>query len=1114
MKRLIAIVGLLLIVQAVFPEQLPDWENQFVNGINREPARASFIPYAGESFSAPSSRFLSLNGDWRFHWVPRPEERPRFFYETTFSDTTWEVVQVPFNWEMKGYGTPVYISAGYMFEKNPPRVMSEPDSAFTTFKERNPVGSYRKWVEIPAAWNCGQVFIHFDGVSAAFYVWVNGKQVGYSEGSMEQAEFNITSYLKPGLNLVAVEVYRFCDGSYLEDQDMWRFSGIYRDIYLYATANARIRDVAIRTIPDASYENFRLDIKPELAVYDNNDLAGWILEATLYNDAGISVLEKPIKQDAEPVLNRAIRDAVLNQRTPQRGQPAFAWLSDTIPTPLKWSAETPYLYTLVLSLKNPAGNTVESLRLPVGFRSVEVKNGQVLLNGKPIRLRGVNRHEFDPDNGHVMSEPLMVKDILLMKKANINAVRCSHYPNNPRWYELCDTYGLYVIDEANIEEHGLRGRLASDPDWTSAFMDRTIRMAERDKNHPCILLWSLGNEAGWGPNFAATAAWLKAFDPTRLIHYEGAQGKAIEFRLGQNTQPSEPDPASVDVISRFYPRTMDDYLNPSKAGDALSERAENARWERLLEIAKREDDNRPVMTSEYAHCMGNALGNLKEYWDEIYSHPRLLGGFIWDWVDQGIRRTAPGGKIYYAYGGEFGDEPNAGCFCLNGVIFADRTYSAKYLQVKKIYQPFAIEGITLKPGSVQLKLTNRNHFLDMSLYECYWTVISNGVIVQSGVVPITPVRPGESGYLPVPVKSIRPSAGTEHFLNVSLRLKEASAWAKKGYEVGFEQLRLDVPALPVVATDHSDDPSFIRVYTSDSLIEVTGKTYALIFSRQAGGLVSWKMDGRELMVKAPTFQAYRAYTDNDKGFGNWLSNDWKNAGIDKLNKEVLGFSLSEKTGNSLTIEVQVKNSAKTGYILHKISYTVYGDGSITLKNRFEPFGDLPDLPRMGIVMQFSDELEWLEWYGHGPEENYADRKDGTLVGLWNSTVTAQYVPYPRPQACGNHEGVRWLSLTDGIGKGIRIIADTQTLTKPANQPVMAATALHFTEEELNKAGNTWKLVPQKAVVLSLDAFHLGLGNSSCGPGVLKKYAGEKRSYELNVTMKPEKPDKNTVTIKD
>jgi beta-galactosidase len=1096
-KLFFSIAGWCLLAPFSIAADHVDWEDQSVLQRNREPARASFIPFADESQALKgdvkeSSRYLSLTGKWRFHWSPDPDSRPVDFYRTDYADSSWNLLDVPSNWEMKGYGTPVYCSSGYIFKIDPPRVTSTPRADYTTYKERNAVGSYRRSFDLPENWNGRQVFIHFDGVSSAFYLWVNGQQVGYSQGSMEPSEFNVTPYLKPGNNQLSVEVYRFCDGSYLEDQDMWRISGIHRDVYLYSTANARIRDFSVRTQLDASYKDAELLIKPDLAVYDDSDLAGWIIEANLFDASGKTVLDKALTQDAEPILNRAYKASVMNERNPQRGPAAFAWLQAKIKSPALWTAETPNLYTLVLTLKDPSGKVAEAVRTAVGFRSIEEKDGQVLVNGQPIRLRGVNRHEFDPDQGHVMTEERMVKDICLMKRANINAVRCCHYPNNPRWYELCDQYGLYVMDEADIEEHGLRGTLASDPSWCAAFMDRAIRMAERDKNHPCILFWSMGNEAGYGPNFAAISAWLHDFDPTRLVHYEGAQSKAAEFRMGERIENIPPDPSTVDVISRFYPRTQEEYLNPPKAGDAQAERAENARWERLLDIANRPGDTRPVMTSEYAHAMGNALGNLKEYWDEIYSNPRMLGAFIWEWADGGIRRTASNGKSYMAYGGDFGDKPNLGPFCIKGVIFGDQTYGAKYEQVKKIYQPFMVEAESMKPDSTRVKLYNRNHFQNLADFECRWALISNGKTLQSGILPAVSVPANESRSITVPVKSFKPEAGSEYFLRISLHTKTNERWAAPGYEIAFEQLKMAINVPPLPIKDHSKDPEIKIVHDLDSRVQVTGKNFSLEFDKKTGGLISWKSEGKEMLVEMPVFQAYRAYTDNDKGFGNWLANDWKNAGLDRLSRQVESFNLLRTSKNSLELEISVKCSAQTGYFIHKALYIVYGDGTLEMRNRFEPMGALPDLPRMGIVMQLPKDFENLQWYGHGPYENYIDRKDCTPIGLWNSTVTAQYVPYPRPQECGNKEGVRRLSLTDPKGRGLLITT---------NDP-MSASALHYTVDDLDKANNTWELTPREAVVLSLDACQLGLGNGSCGPGVLKKYAIEKRPYELNVTMKP------------
>ncbi len=731
----------------------PDWENEQVLHINTESPRATFIPYAtveqalnGDFTNSPF--YFSLDGDWKFNWVPKPELRPTNFFETNFNDSNWKTIPVPASWEMNGYGTPIYVSSGYPFKIDPPRVTSEPPTNYTAFTERNPVGSYRRTIELPATWNGRRVFIHFDGVESAFYVWVNGQRAGYSQNSRSPSEFDITDLVKAGANQIAVEVYRWCDGSYLEDQDMWRMGGIFRNVYLYSTAEARIRDFAVRTIFDAGYSNATLEIKPVLAADKNLSLKNWTVNAQLFDADGKAVFTNELSHDAAEILNRDWNAKIMNDRVPQRGEPKFAWLTGLVANPAKWTAETPNLYTLVLTLRDEHENVVEADRCEVGFRQIEIRDGRFLVNGQPIRLRGVNRHEINPDTGHAISEADMVKDIELMKRANINAVRTCHYPDDPCWYELCDRYGLYVLDEANLEAQGTRGTLASDPRWTAAFLDRVIGLAERDKNHPCVITWSLGNESGFGPNFAAMSAWLHEFDPTRPVHYEGAQGAAqrdLAFEPGETNAPtmaqkmsgSSLDPASVDVISRFYPRVMDKYVKPDAP--------ENTRWDYLLQIAQRTNDTRPVMTSEYAHAMGNAIGNLQEYWDEIYSNPRLLGGFIWEWCDQGLRKTAPDGTKFIAYGGDFGDHPNLGIFCIKGVVTSDREIYPKYWEVKKAYQSVAIAPVNLKPGKVTIKVTNRNSFLNLKEYEARWSVTdSDGKELQSGVLGPVDCAPGKT----------------------------------------------------------------------------------------------------------------------------------------------------------------------------------------------------------------------------------------------------------------------------------------------------------------------------------------------------------------------------------
>ena len=762
---------------------------------------------------------------------------------------------------------------------------------------------------------------------SAFYVWVNGQRVGYSQGSMEPSEFNITPYIKKGKNQIAVEVYKYSDGSYLEDQDFWRFGGIHRDVLLYHTPDVRIRDVAVRTSLSLTAT---LAINPQFSVYRGETAEGYRLVANLL-DAGCLVGCDTIA--ADEVLDLQHKASRMNEWYSQRGYRKFGRMEMKVSHPRLWTAEHPNLYTLNLQLQRADGTIVEQIEQQVGFRDIKIAGGQLLINGKAIKIRGVNRHEHDPYRARVMTEELMLRDLQLMKQANINAVRLSHYPNCPRWYELCDSIGMYVMDEADCETHGLRGTLASTPDWHDAFMDRVVRMAERDKNHPSIIFWSLGNESGYGANQAAMSAWLHEFDPTRPVHYEGAQGTSS---VASDMQRTKADPQTVDVISRFYPRVMQDYLNPGIAEGSDKERAENARWERLLEIAQREGDHctwegsdggpRPIMTSEYAHCMGNALGNFSEYWEEINSNPRLLGGFIWDWVDQGIIRD---GKVLY--GGDFGDKPNLHAFCMNGVIMSDRTLTPKYYEVQAVY----------------------------------------GKAAQLA---------GES-FIPVTYPS---------------------------------------QAMPSTKQ---------KVRTSDI----------------------------SHLISAIKPQCFRAPTDNDKSFGNWLAKDWKRCGLDTLRIPMT----TEQYGDEWTFTFEIPDT-------------------------------LPPLPRLGIVIQLPREYELLTWYGRGPWDNYPDRKQSCPVALWQSTVSQQYVHYPRPQDSGNHEDCTFVELKTKKGKKLRIEAVDNSFS---------FSALPYSAQYLASKTHDYELEDQGHTYLSIDCAVMGLGNSSCGPGVLKKYTIDpKKKHQLKIRI--------------
>lgn len=1004
-----------------------DWENQYVLSINREPARAAFTPY----LTQPGDMTMTLDGQWKFNWTRTPDMQPENFYQTDFNDSGWTMFPVPGDWEMNGYGTPIYCSSGYVFKINPPYVMGEPKKKYTSFIERNPTGCYRRTFTIPASWSGKEVYIHFGSVSSAFYIYVNGKQVGYSQGSMEPAEFRLTPYLNGGTNLIALKVLKYSDGSYLEDQDMWRIGGIHRSVYLYATPQIRIRDFGVRTILDDTYTNATLVVHPELEVIGNQRGEGYHIEAQLYDADGKAVLDSTMKEDAATMLNLDNKAKIMNARNPQRGYAAYGWLKADIKNPHKWSAETPYLYTLKLALVDKSGNTIERAETKVGFRKLEIKDGRFLVNGKQVRLRGVNRHEMDPITGKVMTKERMLQDIMLMKQCNINAVRTCHYPNDPQWYELCDKYGIYVMDEADIEEHGLRGKLASEPSWVAAFIDRTQRLVIRDRNYPCVVFWSLGNESGWGPNFAATGAWIKEYDPTRFIHYEGAQG------------PDSNDPATVDVISRFYPRVQDEYLNPG-VKDNNMERPENARWERLLSIAEKKGDNRPVVTSEYAHAMGNALGNFKEYWDEIYSNPRMLGGFIWEWADEGIFKKRDDGKTMVAYGGDFGDAPNLGAFCVKGIVSSDRQTTPKYYEVKQVYSP-----LKLTLDGNHINIIKRDEHIDLDNYRFVWNITENGKIKKKGEL--------KNFTLP----QIKYDDDADVRLNISVTLKNDASWAKAGHEIMHAQFALND-----------------RLSTAFKADELKKNKDADI-------------EAAKLWIENVKPRFFRAPTDNDKGFGNWIAKDWKRNRLDSA--DIVENEPVKATRNADgTVSVTASYTCKylKGSIRTDYNYTVDANGSIDFKATYTPDGELPPLPCVGNTFVMPASYTNISWYGMGLLDTYPDRLEAAYIGRWNSTVDNQYVHYPRPQDSGNHEQVAELMLTDSKGNGWKV-------TTESGEP-FSFSALPYSDLQLYNTAHDCDLKVEDKVYLNINAAVMGLGNSSCGPGVLTKYAIKQQPYSLHL----------------
>ena len=994
--------------------QSHDWENQHVQQINREPARASFFTYHEQ----PGDRQLSLDGEWRFHWTKTPAEQPTDFQRPDFDDSGWVLFPVPGDWEMNGYGTPIYSSSGYTFRIDPPRVMGEPRRDYTAWEERNPTGIYRRTFTIPTSWQGQEVYVRFGAVSSAFYVWVNGHLAGFSQGSMEPAEFRITDLITWGdNNQITLQVMKYSDGSYLEDQDMWRIAGIHRSITLFATPPIHIRDLGIRTLLDKDYRDACLIVRPELSVTGLQRGEGYAVQVRLYDEDGTMVLDSALRHDAATMLNLDHKAAIMNDRNPQRGYPKWGWLETTLRNPHKWSAEHPYLYTLRATLTDSLGQALEQMTTKVGFRQVDIRGGEMFVNGKKVRLRGVNRHEMDPETGHVMSEERMLQDILLMKRANINAVRTCHYPNTERWYELCDSIGLYVLDEADIEEHGLRGQLASDPTWAAVWMDRTQRLVIRDRNHPSVIMWSLGNEAGWGTNFAATAAWIHEYDPTRPVHYEGAQGTGAE-EWGRSG-----DPAYVDVISRFYPRVQEDYLNPG-VKDNNMERPENARWERLLSIARDTTDHRPVLTSEYAHAMGNALGNFHEYWDEIYSHPRMLGGFIWEWADEGIF-TVRDGKKMTAYGGDFGDKPNLKAFCLKGIVSSDRQPTPKYEEVKAVYSPI---WFRYADGKVIPRLMDAHCSLDD--YHIRQTE-------QNGLI------------------------------DVYATLKNSTKWAEAGYEVCHQQFIADKNWKDLALNSLKKAPKGKRL--SNDQLTAEARTW--------------------MGTLRPHF--FRAPTDNDKGFGNWIAKDWTRQHLDQLRDSVIKpLDIAQQTDGSVRATSSIAYLTAEGSITTEYDVLFSPDGSIDFRATYTPEGTLPPLPCLGTTFVLPKQLDRLSYFGRGPWDNYPDRHASTTIGMWKSTVGEQYVHYPRPQDSGNHDDTAFLELTDSKGKGWRITC---------TDAPFSFSALPYSVEHLFATAHDCDLKEDaEHIYLNLDAAVMGLGNSSCGPGVLTRYAIPQRPHTLHV----------------
>ncbi len=1004
-----------------------DWEDPSLLGRNVQPPHATLIPYPDEEtallgLAGASPHYRSISGQWRFSYLPRPEAVPSDFPSESFPDDDWAKIPVPSNWQLHGYGRPNYTNVAYPYPVDPPYVPDE-----------NPVGLYRTVFDLPDGWSGRRVFLNFDGVCSAFYVWVNGQLVGFSKCSHMPAEFDITDQVRSGENLLAVQVFQWSDGSYLEDQDMWRLNGIFREVSLLSKPPVHIRDVTVRTRFDEHYRDAVLDATASLRNCTSALASGFSVSLRLCGENGHTVAEG--HSDA-PVVGP--------------GEEGNLSIEVPVSAPGKWSAEEPNLYTLVLSLLGPDGSVTEVQRIAVGFRQIERKGVQVLLNGVPLEIRGVNRHDTHPDLGYAVSLESMLRDITLMKQHNINAVRTSHYPNDRRWLDLCDRYGLYVIDEADLETHGFGYEdpniPARRPEWREAFVDRARRMVERDKNHPSIIIWSLGNESSYGPNHDAMAEWIRAADPTRLIHYERAH-----------------DSPMVDVVSTMYP-TVD----------------------RLIEEGKRTDDDRPFFMCEYAHATGNGPGHLEEYWEAIRAHPRLLGGCIWEWVDHGIRQRTESGEEWFAYGGDFGDEPNDGNFCIDGLNSPDRIPHTGLIEYKKIIEPVHIEAVDLSAGKI--RIVSRYQILSLSHLHGHWSVTCDGECLEEGDLPPLDTPAGGTTEVTLPYTLEVGAHSGAPLLDISFTLAKDTLWAKRGHEVAWAQFELPVEAGPTPVVRLRDMPP-VTVEESEAAITVDGDDFALVFDAVRGIISSWQWRGIELVTAGPRLNLWRAPTDNDVH----IAREWRRAGLDRLQHRIerVGFLARPSFAQIEVASVLAPYSQAPAFSCTYL-YTIYGAGDVVIETKVTPRRELPPLPRLGLQLRLPGPFDRFAWYGRGPHESYADRKESARVGVYRGMVQDQYVPYVFPQENGNKADVRWAAVTDMGGMGLLAVG----------MPLLNVSAHHYTPEDFTDARHTYELVRRDETILNLDHAQAPLGSASCGPGPLDKYLLKPEPTEFSVRLRP------------
>lgn len=1057
------------VVPSVYQAQ--PYEDPLINGINREPSRATAYSYAtvDDAIQKPreqSGRYMSLNGDWDFAFALKPGDEPQDFYQQKVQG--WKKIPVPSSWEMQGYDKPIYKSAVYPFRPvNPPFVP----------KDYNGVGCYQRSFTVPASWKGQTINLHFGGVSSANKVWLNGKFVGYAEDSFLSSEFNITPYLKEGENILSVWVIRWSDGSFLEDQDQWRMSGIHREVFLHAEPSLRIADFFYQTKLGKDSQEALFSLRPRIDNFTGKPISKkTLIRAQLYDKKNAPVWTDPLSCTVESIVNEVY---------PRLDNAKFGILESKVNQPHLWSDEDPYLYTLVMSLEDSTGAILEAKSCKVGFRSIDFspKNSKLLINGRETYLYGINRPDHHPTKGKALSREDILSDVQTIKKFNFNCIRASHYPSDPYLYELCDEYGIFVIDEANLETHGLGGKLSNDPAWTSAYLERSNRMAMRDKNHPSIIFWSLGNEAGRGPNHAAMAAWLHDFDITRPVHYEPAMGSP---KLEGYMDPKDPrylkpndhshrtqnplDQYYVDMVSRMYPGIYTPELLANQPNG----------------------DTRPIFFCEYAHAMGNSTGNLQEFWDVFRKTPRVIGGCIWEFKDQGLVKTDSLGKPYYAYGGDFG-EKYFDNFTIKGVVNADGSPKSAMFEAKRVFQGIEVTWRNLKEKQIQI--LNRHASRNASYYDMQLQVFEEGNLVKTMAMPKLNLEAGSSSQMNIAsyLPSLKPEA--EYHIQISFLLPETLPWATKGYVVASNQLEIKATTKNIAS---SNSKANLKIEENSQQIIVSDKNYKISFSKESGALNSYLLNGKE-QIFAPLLPHFsRPLTDNDRR--GWKPQrkmkEWYNVQLkvkdlktEKSNKGILVTTNYSLVGDSASVNIQ---------------YLINAQGVIKVTYHFTPRYKLQNLPKVGMQMGVRREFEQITWFGRGPMENYTDKRQGMDVGIYSQPIQEFMENYVVPQENGNRTDVRWMFLGNKQQTGLLVAADS----------LLSMSAWPYTEANIQAAKHTYKLQDAGYITLNIDLVQMGVGGNDSWSEVaapLEQHQIPSKNYSYSFYLKPMSLGKESIT---